>query len=109
MKRTATATAAATLSLLLASCGGVIAESGTPPMRYRADAIVTVAYVTDVEKACTDAGLKNMEGMKPNACTVISRDGPRIILAHPCSAAGWNPVACHEVGHVNGWSGAHED
>lgn len=84
---------------------GVPLSAILPPMIYQGDngIIVLFASTAVVAEEC---------GGSPLAC-VRRYDGVRVmLLPNPCSLAVaqtelYAAVTCHELGHVNGWSGEH--
>lgn len=88
---------------------GSVYDDGMPPVAYQDDAIVPIlAYAgnpADRELLCDADVPDNMVLLGcvlPNGATV---------LPNPCSAeyAGesFAIIACHELGHSNGWPGTH--
>jgi len=84
------------------------AYSGKPPKQYQGDLTVTVHFVKDVAKACSEAGLKHMAGTVVEECTIIGQGRQEIILPNACLHGGSYAVAtCHGIGHINGWPPHH--
>lgn len=103
----------AALALALAACGepsspsGEIA-SGKPPMRFRGDVTALVVFSSNIADDCREAGLKPVEGVKVEACSIIGGKQPVLILPNPCKQSGKVAVTgCHEIGHANGWPPTH--
>jgi hypothetical protein len=87
-------------------------NSALPPERFQAPrgaTIVMTAFVPAeaVESTCLRFGMERTPGYRIAGCTVIVNGQPAIILPNPCDRPGayMTPsyVACHEIGHVNGW------
>lgn len=105
----------ATVGLVLSPIGcseaprpGSEVASGKPPVRYRGDTTALVMFVSDVETACREAGLKVVKGTVTEACTVLGGPQPAIIVPNACKKGGQYAVNfCHEIGHVNGWPPTH--
>lgn len=81
----------------------------TPPIRYRGDRSFQVQFVApeEIERAC---GLTMpICGYKMMAC----RRGNKLILPNPCAGNAilepYGMLACHELGHANGWPATHGD
>lgn len=92
--------------LLLASAGSVN-DDGWPPRRYRRDATAQVHFVDQkhVTGYC-DAG----DPAGPGWETVACESGFTLYLPNPCTYPDGDEyarIACHELGHVNGWSNNH--
>lgn len=84
-------------------------SSAMPPIRYRGESAAITLFVYDVSGYCGEAP----EGFTTLGCRRRLKTGePVIILPHPCPAAEagefYALIACHEVGHVNGWGANHE-
>lgn len=104
--------------LLLAGCGDgggmsrPVGEDGWPPKRYRDDTAVMVRFVSNVEAECHKGGLQKVEGSKVTGCARIGAGVREIIVANPCTSSvlstEYTRSVCHEIGHINGWSGKHE-
>lgn len=90
--------------------GGSEVSEGPPPARFRGDTTASsVVFTSDVEKKCKAAGLKEIAGTKTNACSMVGGSVRAIIVSNPCKASGkYAEDLCHELGHLNGWSGKHE-
>jgi hypothetical protein len=74
----------------------------TPPAQYRRDVTATVEFVAPelVASRCLIRG----SGILANACA----DQSRITLPNPCAFSdAYAKIACHEMGHANGWDAAH--
>jgi hypothetical protein len=87
-------------------------NSALPPERFQAlrgATIVMTLFVPAeaVEPTCLRFGMERTPGYTIAGCTVIVKGEPVIILPSPCERPGayMTPsyVACHEIGHVNGW------
>lgn len=74
-----------------------------PPMRYRDNAAAYVSFGT-VESHC---------GKDKAGCVRVDLIGRMTMhLPNPCYQAlegDFPSLACHELGHVNGWGGNHHD
>lgn len=83
---------------------------GMPPERFRQENSAKVLFVRDVTPVCRQTPPK---GLRVIACTVRLRGGETIVvMPHPCDTAHsdrYALIACHELGHVNGWSSEHEE
>lgn len=104
--------------LSLTACGEPVsrpdtAYDGMPPARFRGDTDARIKFVSNIEAACYEAGLKRMAGTTVNACTVQKGNEFTIIFPNPCvktrpSTSGKQNL-CHEIGHVNGWPSDHSE
>lgn len=82
-------------------------SSAAPPLRFTRDVRVTVVFVRDVERHCET---KPPKDMTIAACFFPGR--ALMVLPHPCPAAlndRFSSIACHEIGHANGWGHNHEE
>jgi hypothetical protein len=71
-----------------------------PPTRYQGDAVAGVVFTTEGGVQAMCPGVRYAVG-----CTV----GGTIYLPNPCRwRDAYATLACHELGHVNGWSAFHE-
>lgn len=102
---------AALVAPLLLSAGNPV-ERGPlnadwPPARFQGDNMAVVIFASDVSAFC---------GKAPAGYTVMGCQGrrkgvPVIVLPNPCTSGaidGTAKIACHELGHLNGWGGNHE-
>lgn len=100
----------ALLPLLLV---GSPAQSGwttsIPPVKFRADAMATVAFVADPDGRCAPPD----DVRQYRACVVTYPGGAQLmVLPNPCKFASvdfYARWACHELGHRNGWPANHKD
>lgn len=85
-------------------------NSGLPPERFRGNAAALVYFTdrTGVEQLCGTAE-------PPNIMIACKRsfagDGVIVIMPNPCligEAEFFAKIMCHEMGHVQGWGGNHE-
>lgn len=81
-----------------------------PPLRFRGENVALVLFVHDVRPFCPQPS----PGRTVIACQIDSPQLhlPLMVMPHPCAAMGLDAyayIACHELAHVNGWSGQHED
>lgn len=93
------------------------ADSSLPPVRFQqldGGTVAAVAFVPieAVPRLCAKLGTPVFADYVTRGCTVRRSDGlPMIIMPNPCLAPGpyMSPayVACHEIGHANGWTGTH--
>lgn len=79
-------------------------DDGWPPMRFRKDNHATVFYVApkDIQLAC------NVKLPELEACTKLLYN--TVVLPNPCTFPDeerFARLACHELGHLNGWPGEH--
>jgi len=106
------------LPFALAGCGPVMDATewsdAMPPQRFRGDGVATVFFLSraDVTSICS-AGRSPPAGGVVLACST-RKDGRRIVvMPNPCPAgeAGdyWAQIMCHENGHLEGWTGQHEE
>ena len=104
------------LLLSLTSCGEPVshpdtAYDGLPPARFRGDIDARIKFVSNIEAACYEAGLKRIPGTNVNACTVQKGNEFTIIYPNPCIKKRTTSTSmsdlCHEIGHVNGWPPSH--
>jgi hypothetical protein len=90
----------------LASWGyGTPHFDGWPPKRFRGDNSAKVDFVNPsrINEAC---GTKPDPNYPEEAC----QDGDHFVLPNPCTfprSDFYAQVACHELGHENGWPGNH--
>ena len=75
------------------------------PQRYQGDNSATVIFTSRQETmdgACTPK--------KPGLALACTLQKKTIIMPNPCLWPGneYAKLLCHEMGHVNGWSGDHE-
>lgn len=97
--------AAVAAALLLAAPAS--ADVGFPPSQYQSDGGAVTLYVsqTSLYRLC---GVKPAEGMRLYGC--VRRDRMMVLL-NPCgpefSSEVYARIACHELGHTNGWPGNH--
>lgn len=86
-------------------------NDGLPPERFRGNnaAIVIFADRAGIDQMCGVAA----PGYRIVACKFDLQNGaPVIVMPNPCplgSTENYARVMCHELGHVNGWTGEHED
>lgn len=74
------------------------------PVRFQQDAAAIVRFTTpaEIQQRCP---FPPGSGLVAVACTA----GLTVYLPNPCTWSDpYAVLACHELGHVNGWSGAHE-
>jgi hypothetical protein len=95
------------LLLLAASTWGVgtVNYDGWPPRRYTSDNTALVHFVAPdkIDGAC---GVKHDPVNPEEAC----QEGAVIVLPNPCTfpeRETFARLACHELGHRNGWPGNH--
>jgi hypothetical protein len=78
-----------------------------PPSAYRKDATATVRFVSDVHAACATTAGALPSHLVYRGC---ERNGV-IVLPNPClwpNRSDYADLTCHELAHVDGWSGSHE-
>ena len=84
---------------------------GPPPIRFVREGLVPVLFVAPARLAEACA-VKIPPGIVLMACARTTKDGLRVvIMPHPAAFMGSDPYAqimAHELGHVAGWSGNHE-
>jgi hypothetical protein len=91
--------------LLLATAGSTIDDGWPPRGRYRRDATAQVHFVDQkhVTGYC-DAG----DPDAPGDVTIACQSGFTLYLPNPCAYRGeYARIACHELGHINGWPNNH--
>lgn len=83
--------------------------AGMPPERYQGEGVAVVLFVNDVRQYC-NADIP--PGYVLYACAG-ERDGvPTIVMPNPCPVGDiefYARIACHELGHISGWSGNHPE
>lgn len=90
-------------------------NSNDPPARFRAANGAPVIFTRVAHEMCAPFSPWIGPNTRINACTIRNRVTGAVIvvfLPHPCdfrSEGFFAFAACHELGHVNGWSGEHED
>jgi hypothetical protein len=103
------------LGLALVFCGGFWGLTGCalnryaalPPHTYRTDATATVRFVSDIHAACSVTAGRLPVQRVYRGC----ERGGVIVLPNPClwpNRSDYADLTCHELGHVQGWSGAHQ-
>lgn len=79
-------------------------DDGYPPARYEDD---RTAFVQFVDKTQIESNCGKGDGGIVLACSF----GTRLVLPNPCSpefaGQSFARLACHEMGHANGWPGNH--
>jgi hypothetical protein len=95
--------------ILAALSAGTISpvDDGYPPVRYQGDATISTTILGgNLYEAC---GVTPVPGFKLEACSMPWEN--KLVLPNPCdvSFAGetFARLACHELGHLNGWPGDH--
>lgn len=82
-----------------------LVDSGFPPVRYQGEAAAAVYFLDDVSVACGKAA--------PGYTILACAQGVNIALPNPCKpefrGEVFARIACHELGHRNGWNRYHED
>lgn len=83
-----------------------VGETERPPLGMTGSVRAVVEYVPPslVAGACSGATVSPGAVGEPLACTRVG-EVPVVRLPNPCSFP-WDPyaaLACHELGHVNGW------
>lgn len=80
--------------------------AGNAPARYQGDNAAVTLYASDVSQFCPTPAPGNIV----LGCS-YTRDGIAVIvLPNPCILADvefYALIACHELGHRNGWAGDH--
>lgn len=73
-----------------------------PPTRYQGDNSATVVFTTEAE-------VQRQCPMQPPRFALGCTVGGTIYLPNPCRwRDAYATLACHELGHVSGWSAFHE-
>jgi hypothetical protein len=89
--------------------GGTV-NSDMPPIRFQGNNI-SVVHFTDQDGIHKYCG-KPEKGYTMVACRRQTNEGVSVLfMPNPCPTGGlewYAKIACHELGHVNGWSGNHE-
>ena len=83
--------------------------AGMPPERYQGDGVAVVLFVSDVREYCNT---NTPAGYVLIACAKKIDGVPVIVMPNPCPIGDidfYARVACHELGHVNGWPGRHPE
>lgn len=91
--------------------GLTLFSSATPPERYRGETVAVVETFKreEIGGECErQVRRKPPKGMVYRACT---RREDRVYLPNPCDFPDevFAHLACHELGHWQGWSRWHED
>lgn len=85
-------------------------NDGTPPVRYHADNAAVVYFLNpaDLQIAC---GGPAPPGYVFAGCSGQKNGVPIIVLPNPClfDSQSYAHIACHELGHRNGWPGTHDE
>jgi hypothetical protein len=106
----ALAMAGASISLASAAPMNGTMNSGMPPLRYQGNGAAVVIFTdrAGIDEACGVAP----EGFRIIACTKHTSDGVGVIFMPNPAPYGetefFARIMSHELGHVNGWSGNHE-
>lgn len=94
-------------AVLLAGCVHLGHYGARPPVAFQHPATVRIKYVTPemVDPTCRGFGI----GIKPHEHFRACRFHDVIILPNPCDwpRGDYADMACHELGHWNGWPGTH--
>lgn len=96
----------ALLALSIGGCATLIALDPvqTPPPQFRGDVATRIEFVAPerVSLRCIERGVPFLA----NACT-----GQGLMtMPNPCGFSdAYAKIACHEMGHANGWDTAHRD
>ena len=80
--------------------------AGPPPARFTGGNIARVIFTSNVEALCG-----SQPGYKIYACTAkYPGEIPIVVLPNPNQFEGewFAHIVGHELGHVNGWTGEHE-
>lgn len=80
--------------------------TGLPPAEFQSDNAQVVVFTSTVTRFCGEAP----EGIRIIACSRTVNKTPVLFLPNPCLAGQteyYARIACHELGHRNGWSGNH--
>jgi hypothetical protein len=90
--------------------GGTV-NSDLPPVRFQGNNLSIVVF-TDQDGIHENCG-KPEKGFVMIACRRQLQDSGANVLfmPNPCPMGGrefYAKIACHELGHVNGWTGDHE-
>lgn len=84
-------------------------DDGYPPARYQHDGTASLTMFVGQKTVNTVCG-EAPRGWRTMACAFPDTDR-KMVLPNPCSAefAGesFARLACHELGHLNGWPGNH--
>lgn len=85
--------------------------AGPPPPRFQHDTMTVVLFTSDVARSCGKE--PPPEGFVILGCTLRdpATGNVLMVLPNPCRMTGeglHRHIACHEIGHVNGWGSYHE-
>jgi hypothetical protein len=83
-------------------------STARPPERFQKDNAAVVVFVADVSTICGTLP----DGYRIIACVRKSKSGaPIMVMPNPCLFPGevFSHIACHELAHVSGWTGLHEE
>lgn len=86
-------------------------NSGMPPERFRGNAASVVVFTdrAGIEAICGKSEPPNIM----LACRRAFPNGtPLVVMPNPCllgESEFFAKIMCHEMGHVNGWTGNHEE
>lgn len=84
-------------------------SDGIPPVRYQKENGSIVLFLDDISTVCGKSGDPKMILI---ACQFEKDKAPILVLPNPCKFAGidwYARIACHELGHRNGWPRLHGD
>ncbi|WPZ05474.1 hypothetical protein [Pelagerythrobacter marinus] len=82
--------------------------AGMPPERFQGEGVAIVMFADDVNDHCP---LGVPAGYTLLGCAFQVEGTPVLVLPNPCPMGDvelFARIACHELGHRNGWSGGHE-
>lgn len=86
-------------------------NTGSPPLRFRGDHKVTM-YFDNINKINRDGGYKHRPFCSSTVFAYSDPDTNTMHLPNPCQypqSDAYARLACHELGHINGWPGYHGD
>ena len=81
--------------------------AGMPPVKYQANNAQVVVFTSDLRQFC---GAPE-PGMVILGCARKMGNTPVLFLPNPCLLGDrefYARIACHELGHRNGWTALHE-
>lgn len=83
-------------------------DSGAPPPRFRGDGEVRVRFVkpSRVAAECAQPG-RDFTGYEVLGCTRLRSNGDHLMILPNACTVDPESVACHELGHLNGWPHDH--
>lgn len=91
-----------------------LVDDGMPPIRFRGDAGIPKVQFAKGLQVSSLCKIDLLTGQEVMACTFLAPDTMkpnRMVLPNPCQpqfrGERFAELACHELGHANGWPATH--